>query len=415
MPNNIAVYIGIDWSDRKHDFCLKVEGNDKMEKGVIQHKPEAIHAWICGLEKRFPGKKIAIALEQFRGGLVFCLMKYESIILYPVNPETLSKYREAWSPSRAKNDPADAMLLMEILVKHSDRIKAWKPEPENTRLLQRLTEQRQKLVHDIKRAGNRLTSLLKEYFPQVLDLFPVIYRNVVADFVIQYPTLEDAKKASQAELINFFKSKSSVNVKANIKRFNTIKNAMPLTNDKAILSSNILMAKAIAEQIKALNTSIAIFENEIYRIYQLHQDKRIFDSLPAAGEVMAPRLLAALGTDRSKFDSSNELLCFSGVAPILKSSGTQSVTRWRYFCSTVIRQSFIDWANISRRYSFWAETYYANQRSKGKSHSVAVRALAYKWIRIIFRMWKDNTTYDEAKYLMALKASGSYIFKKAVA
>ncbi len=415
MPSNIAVYIGIDWSDRKHDFCLKVNDKDKTEKGIIQHNPEAIHAWVCSLEKRFPGKKIAIALEQFRGGLVFCLMKYESIILYPVNPETLSKYREAWYPSRAKSDPVDAMFLMELLVKHSDRLKVWKPEPENTRLLQRLTEQRQKLVHDVKRAGNRLTSLLKEYFPQVLDLFPVIYRNVVADFIIQYPTLEDAKKASEAELINFFRSKSSVNVKANIKRFNIIKNALALTNDKAIISSNILMARAIAEQIKTLNASIVNYENEIYRVYQLHQDKHIFDSLPGAGEIMAPRLLAALGTDRAKFNSSNELLCFTGVAPILKSSGTQSVTRWRYFCSTAIRQSFIDWASLTIRYSFWAETYYANQRAKGKSHSAAVRALAYKWIRIIFRMWKDKTTYDEAKYLMALKASGSYIFKKVAA
>ncbi|MBZ5625437.1 MAG: hypothetical protein LAQ69_43090, partial [Acidobacteriia bacterium] len=36
-----------------------------------------------------------------------------------------------------------------------------------------------------------------------------------------------------------------------------------------------------------------------------------------------------------------------------------------------------------------------------------VRALAYKWIRIIFRCWKDNKPYDEQTYLQSLHKRNS--------
>jgi hypothetical protein len=45
--------------------------------------------------------------------------------------------------------------------------------------------------------------------------------------------------------------------------------------------------------------------------------------------------------------------------------------------------------------------------ARGKDHHVAVRAVAVKWIRIVFRCWKDRVTYDENKYLAALARRGS--------
>ncbi|MGH7713183.1 MAG: hypothetical protein ACREOG_17970, partial [Gemmatimonadaceae bacterium] len=47
------------------------------------------------------------------------------------------------------------------------------------------------------------------------------------------------------------------------------------------------------------------------------------------------------------------------------------------------------------------------QRSRGKGHQAAVRALAFKWIRIIWRCWQERTPYDEARYLRALTQRGS--------
>jgi len=104
---------------------------------------------------------------------------------------------------------------------------------------------------------------------------------------------------------------------------------------------------------------------------------------------------------------------YAGVAPVIEQSGKQSWTHWRYSCPKFLRQSFVEWAGQSVRYSYWARAYYEQQISKGKPHNAAIRSLAFKWIRIVFRCWKNNTAYDEATYLNALKKRGSPLLKFA--
>ena len=69
--------------------------------------------------------------------------------------------------------------------------------------------------------------------------------------------------------------------------------------------------------------------------------------------------------------------------------------------------SFHEWAGHSISQSTWARAYYQQQRGRGKDHHAAVRALAFKWIRILFRCWQDRVAYDENKYLAALAKRGS--------
>ena len=120
-----AALVGIDWSDRKHDFCLHVVGTEAQEQGVIGHTPEAIDAWVRGLADRFAGQRIAVCLEQSKGSLIYVLLKYEFLVLYPVNPRTLAKFREAFAPSGAKDDPGDAQLALELVSKHRDKLRPW--------------------------------------------------------------------------------------------------------------------------------------------------------------------------------------------------------------------------------------------------------------------------------------------------
>ena len=117
--------------------------------------------------------------------------------------------------------------------------------------------------------------------------------------------------------------------------------------------------------------------------------------------------MVAFGNDRNKYQSSDDILKYSGIAPVMERSGQKSWVHWRYSCPKFLRQSFVEWASESIRHSFWAREFYRVQRDKGKSHHAAVRALAFKWIRILFRCWQDRKPYDEAKYLMALQKKGS--------
>ncbi|HEY6254006.1 MAG TPA: transposase [Candidatus Angelobacter sp.] len=140
---------------------------------------------------------------------------------------------------------------------------------------------------------------------------------------------------------------------------------------------------------------------------EAHPDFFIFDSLPGAGAALAPRLLAAFGSQRERYENASEVQTWSGIAPVKSSSGKSSWVHFRFACPKFLRQSFHEFALYSLRRSKWARAYYEEQCRRGKKHHAAVRALAFKWIRILYRCWKERVAYDESIYLAALAKHNS--------
>ncbi len=167
------------------------------------------------------------------------------------------------------------------------------------------------------------------------------------------------------------------------------------------------MVKALTAQMLTTLAAVREFDAQIEELCQSHEDFDLFASLPGAGRVYTSRLLTAIGSNRERWASADALLRFSGVAPVVERSGKSSWTRWRYFCPKFVRQSFVEYAGESIRHSEWARAFYSSQKAKGKSHQAAVRALAYKWIRIIWKCWQTRMRYDEARYVEALRKKGS--------
>jgi transposase len=408
-----AAFLGIDWADKKHDVCLSDTTTGKREAATLPHSPHEIDHWASALRQRYAGHQIAVCLEQSRGPLIYALMKYDFITLYPVNPRTLSRYREAFSPSRHKDDPSDAAYLADLLVQHREQLRPWQPDDEQTRTLRLLVEHRRRLVGDRTRLSNRLTALLKGYFPQVLEWFRDIRTEMVCDFLLRWPSLEALKRVRRQTLLTFFREHNSVRRETVEKRLTALTEAVPLTTDKAVLHSSVAMTKALCAQMKATLSAIREFDRQIAEVCAGHENYELCKSLPGAGEVYASRLTAALGSDRRRWQSADELACLAGVAPVLERSGQSCWVRWRYFCPKFLRQTFHEYAGESIKHSFWARAYYESQRAKGKKHHAAVRALAFKWVRIIYRCWQTKTAYDEVKYLESLRRKGSSLLNYA--
>jgi len=409
-----AALIGIDWSDTKHDICLVDTRAGTQELSVIKHTPESLDEWARSLRTRFGDAKVAVCLEQSRGPLIYALLKYDFLILYPINPKTLARFREAFTPSRAKDDPRDAEYLVELLIHHRERLKAWLPDDEQTRTLQLLVEHRRRLVGDQTRISNRLTALLKGYFPQVLAWFPDIRTALVCEFLLRWSSLDALRGVRRTTLEKFFRAHNSHRKETLDARLDAIKAAVPLVTDAAVINSSVVMVKALASQMQTTLEAVKEFDQRIEALCQAHEDFDLFTSLPGAGKVYASRLLTAIGSNRERWASADELLRFSGVAPVVERSGKASWTRWRYFCPKFIRQSFVEYAGESIRHSEWARAFYVSQKAKGKSHQAAVRALAYKWIRIIWKCWQTRTKYDEARYLECLRKKGSALVAPAI-
>jgi transposase len=402
-----AAYVGIDWADKKHDICLQVADSAEREYLVLEHRPEAIEDWANDLRSRFDSRPVAVCLEQRKGPLIYALSKYEHLTLFPVNPQMLAKLRQAFTPSRAKDDPTDAALAVDILLLHRDRLRPWAPEDPLTRQIREMVAARRRLVEQRVRTSNRLTANLKGYFPQALECFDTLDTLMACDFLTNWPSLSSAKRA-RAETLTAFFHKHGVRGRELVEgRVRTLKTALPLTLDKGVVLPGTMLTRALVDQLRCLIVSIDRYDQAIDRLFKEHPDAFIFDSLPGAGSVFAPRLLVAFGSDRERYESAESIQKYSGVAPVTERSGKSCWVHWRYSCPTFIRQSMVEWAGMSIRYSFWAEAYYNGQREKGKTHNVAVRSLAFKWLRILFRCWKDRRPYDEAKYLFALKQKKS--------
>jgi transposase len=396
-----AAFVGIDWADQKHAWALHSATASEVENGQLDHTPEAVDSWAAELARRFGGRSIAVALEQSRGALLFMLTKYAHLVLFPVHPTTLAKYRQSFRPSGAKSDPSDAGLLVDLLGRHPEKLRRLNPDTEQTRTLQFLVEARRKFVSDKTRYSNRLTAHLKLYFPQVLDWFGEVSSPVAGDFMERWPTLEKAQKARPDALRRFFLQHHCKSDSID-RRLQQIRQAMPATHDAAVVCSGSAAVLALVRILREVREAIRCYDQQIDSLARQHPDFAIVDSLPGAGSALTPRLIAALGTQRDRFHSASELQSYSGIAPVLASSGKQCWVHWRWACPRFVRQTFHEWAAHSIGSSAWAKAYYEQQRAKGKPRNTVIRALAFKWIRILFRCWQDRQPYREDLYQRAL-------------
>jgi transposase len=408
-----VAFIGIDWADRKHDVCLSVPGSGASELSVLDHQPVAIQQWAQDLRKRFSGGSIAVCIELSQGPIVSALLEHDFFVIFPVNPSTLAKYRRAFTPSGAKDDPTDAQIALDLLLRHRDKLKPLRREGADMRALRQLVEARRDLVQDRVRITNRLTYALKAYFPQVLQWFRDKETDVFIDFLAKWPSLQAAKRARPETLVRFFHT-HNVRYPAVVKRrLDAIQAETPLTSDPAIIEPTQLVVQALLPQLRALNHAILAMDAAIAKRCERLPDFHLFAELPGAGPVFAPRLMAAFGEQRDRFDSAAAVQKYVGVAPVTERSGNKHWVHWRWACPTFLRQTFVEWAGETIPRSFWARAFYESHKAKGASHNAAIRALAFKWIRILYRCWVDKTPYDESRYLNALQKRQAPLLKFA--
>jgi transposase len=410
MNEEYAVLIGLDWADQKHDLCWRETETGQTGHGVLEQRPERINEWIVTRIAKYPGRRIAVCLEQSRGAVVYALMGYAEVDLYPVNPVTLADYRNAFRPSGAKDDPTDAALLLDLLDRHREALKVWRPDTEPTRLLRSLCEDRRKAVDARSALCNSLRARLKEYFPQALSLVgDELSSPMCCAFLMKWPRFEAVASARADTLRRFYYAQHSRSETQIQERLALIGASRPLTTDAAVVEAGIRWVHTLVAQIRAFNRSIQVYDQRITEVFKVHPDRSIFVSFPGAGKQLAPRLAAVFGTDRERYETPVNVATYTGVAPVIERSGQQVWIHWRWHCPKFLRQSLVEFACKSVGFSTWANVYYQEQIKRGKKHQAAVRSLAFKWSRILFHCWKTRTPYDEAKYLDALHRHGSWI------
>ena len=407
-PHRFDLIVGLDRADRKADLCLIDTRSLQRTTLSIDTSPEALWEWLLQLRQQHPQARLGLCLEQPAGHLISFLETYDWITLFPINPITLQKFREAFVTSRAKDDAQDSFFMAQLVLAHSDKLKTWSPEDSATRAVQQLVLHRRAVVDERTGLTNRLQALLKQYFPQALGLCGEdLWRPLATRFLLKWPSLSALRKTRTATLKQFYYLHGSRSHSLLEQRLDLIAKAVPVTDERAVIDSFVLRVQLIARQLQLLQQTIVNFDKQIDQAYSQHQDYPIFKSLPGAGLILGSRLLGSMGSQRDRYTRANALQSYSGTAPVTKRSGGSCHIHRRYLCPKFHKQSFHEFAKESILWCRWAAAYYLQQRTKGCPHHTAVRALAYKWQRVIWRCWQNHTAYDDQLYEAVLRRRNS--------
>jgi transposase len=404
-----AAFVALDWASQKHAWILAPADGGKREEGFLDNTPEAVAVWADELKRRFGGLPVAVALEQKRGSVVNLLLCYPHLVVFPVPPSMSSSYRKSFVPSGAKDDPGDAAWILDLLLRHRDRLRRCELDDATTRLLQSLTEDRRQLVDDKTRLVLRLQACLKQYFPQVLKWFGNVDTPLVAALLGRWPNLQHLQGSHPGTLRKFFHEHHCRGEERIRQRIDSIYAAVPATDDAAVLEACSVKARQLTKSIALLCEHIADLERRRDELLAQHPDNEIFASFPGAGKATVARLIAAFGTNRERYGSAFEVVCQAGIAPVHVTSGKMDRVSFRRACPKFTRQTFHEFAGQTISRCGWAKAFYEQRCRRPDQHHAAVRALAFKWIRILYRCWKDRKPYDEQLYLTSIRRRSSLL------
>jgi len=408
-----AACIGVDWGHGTNCFHLLAPGSKQVERIDVAADPASMNQFVRGLRKRFPEGAIGLVSEQSKGALVNLLLDYPFIELMAANPHASAKFRRSLHPSGSKSDPIDSSALLRMIFTHRDRMAILTRGDEASRRLDVISRHRRNVVGQRVEVSNRLHSLLLEYYPQALAMLgPDPWDSISLAFLRRWPSYSRLMKAKDPTLETFYYAWGSRSKAAIQKRLASRRASAALSSDPLLEELGELQLKDHVEQLSLLNKQIRELDKRLRAAFREHPDREIFRSLPGAGAAMAPRLAAAFTCDRHRFKSCSQLQAYVGIAPIKLQSNDTQYTFMRRFCPKFLRQSFHEWAGLSAQHSPWAKACYKMLLDRGKRVGEAKRALAFKWIRIIYRCWQDNQPYDEITYVKCLIKRNSPVVKK---
>lgn len=400
-------YIGIDWADEEHYAYITDDSGQKLDSFPIKHSEKGMNKLQSRVHK-FSRKldNVLFSIETDKGLVTSTIMDW-GYPVYPINPKSVNSYRDRYKPSGIKSDEFDACVLANILRTDRSRFQPILPDSELARELKVLTRDRDKLVGDRTRLSNRLTAILKAYYPAALELFSEVAQPITLSFLSKYPTYDDAKKLSFAEFERFLSENHYPCPKRAKGIYEKLQQPHLECEDMLVRTKSRLMLTTVL-QLQILMDEIKSYEKEIENLLKSHPDSDIFLSLPGAGDILSARFIAEFGDNRDRYQKAKDVQAESGSAPITIQSGKKKYVRFRRSCKKPFRKTIHSFAFCSTNNCTWAREYYDQQIATGKTHSQAVRSLSNKWMKIIFTLWKRDETYDE-DYHLQMKAKHAVV------
>lgn len=315
--------------------------------------------------------------------------------------------RDVLSREPRPTDRIDAYLLAKYGRSEFADLRRLEPDSPLIAELKALTRDQDHLIQMQTRLLNQLTACLKAYYPVALQFFTKLQQRSTLTFLQRYPTPQSAMDASVEQLEATLREGHHSNPRKVAPKIYALLHRPHLQADEVTTRTKSRLLLILLKQLLPVMEGIAEYDKVIAELFLTHADSSLFRSLPRAGKRLAPRLLAEIGDDRARYQDAGSLQALAGTAPVLFESGQYSKAHRRYACIKPLRNVLHQFAWQSTQREDWALDYYQRKRAQGKSHAVAVRALANVWVRIIFAVWNKKEDYQTTIFVTAQRLHAS--------
>lgn len=388
-------YVGLDWADTHHDVIVLDEAGCRVGSRRFAHSHQGLNELKAFLLSIAASPDQLACIVETSHGLLIAFLLEAGIPVYPVNPKTANQLRKA---AGAKTDQIDAYLLAKTGRFDLADLRRMAPDSETVQELKTLTRDQDALIQTQTRLVNQLTACLKDYYPAALQLFAKLQQRSTLLFLQAYPTPQAAQAASLDEITATLRTGKHTNSTRVAPKIVEELHRPQLVASPVIVRAKSRLMLSLVKQLLVVIEEIKSYDEAIDPLFLSHADQDMWSSLPRAGSRLAPRLLAEWGEDRSRYADATSVQTLAGTAPVPFQSGNYAKAHKRFACLKPLRNALHQFAWQSTMKEEWARDYYQRKRAEGKTHSMALRALANVWVRIIYRMWVTKTCYQTATF-----------------
>lgn len=387
---------GIDWASEEHALCVVDATGGKLAGELFAHDEAGLRELIArmrdlGVER--------VAIERPDGLLVDRLLDAGFTVL-PVHPNALKATRPRYEAAGGKSDGFDAFVLAELARTDSHRLRALRPNSDETKALRALTRTREDLVAARVRLGNELRAQLQAFWPGAAEIFFDVDSSIALAFAERYPSPADARGLGVKRLEGFLARYRYSGRRPAAELLDRLRSA-PEGRAGALESEARRGAVlGLVAALKPIVAQIAELTSQIAAAVRAHPDGQVFLPLfkDPKSTITAARLVAEIGDDRTRYPSAEALAADAGMSPVARESGKRKVAAFRWACDKRLREAVSCLADSTRHHHPWARSVYARARSRGLDHPHAIRVLGRAWLRVLWRCWLDEVPYDPAKH-----------------
>ena len=405
-------FAGFDWASDHHDVVVLDQGGQILLELTFADDAAGWADFAQRLRQSLDlnPARLPVAVETNNGPAVERLLAMACVV-YPLNPKAAQRYRERKNNTGCKDDRLDALSFADALRTDGHAWRALKPDDPITQELRLLCRDEVHLIAQRTALVNELQAALREYYPAALEAFDDWTSDGAWAFIQAFPTPQALTTAGKRRWEKFLHTHRLYRPQTTARRLEVFARADQFCGTPPVTRAKSRLAVTLAAQLRLLEGQLKQYRQSIETLFAQHPDHDVFGSLPGAGPKIAPRLLGEMGNDPTRFSTPESLQCYGGSAPVTKQSGKNRWVSFRRACNKKLRYALHLWADQSRHQCAWAEVYYKRKRQQGHSHANALRCLAQRWVKILWKMWNTGTAYDEALHTRNQVKHGSWVLQ----